>query len=341
MLRWLLLFYTSLVCGIFAGLIGLSLGRACVLPICDTTEGFLIPDGGTVPSNLAALHWYPVPLLHGMTLGVEDFQVWRYLDEGGIEEVDVDIRPLVTRHEGLPGFEVRFVTPLEAHTTYRVRAPLMGCRGHHGRKYLDREFSTADIAPLPKRLGRLRLGPLRPGALTLETPGRCRESFDVAYRHVEIDLDEGAKPWRDVLLWETRVEGGLWRPRSGSDEFLAPGASWVGRGRDRVYRLCESWRGYEPVLQGPKGEDWRIEVWATLPGEKASLATAPVDAWMFCPGLTLSRPALAKKESVEREIGLESVVERDARDCGAGGTPAISLVLFGLLMRKRRAQGGE
>ncbi|MFU8804575.1 MAG: hypothetical protein ACNA8W_12250 [Bradymonadaceae bacterium] len=319
-----------------------AVALTCSVHLCDATQGFLVPDGGTVPANIRALHWYPVPSEAGEDVSDEDIRVWRIDEEGFPRRVEIVVSPLGRIHEGLPGYEVRPTQLLEPYSTYRVQASLVGCEGHGGQKYLEWEFSTDGDAPFPDRLGELRVFDPDRGMAKLATAGRCEADYEIAYRHIEVDLDETARPWRALLQMETLVDDKSWRPLASGVDILPPGRSWQGAGQDMIYRVCSGPPDYSPGEPGILEGERSVRVRAHIAGWYQWLEAEPVTT-----SLTCSFPELEEEEEDEEDEKFESVTPEGAlpadgvsRGCGQGDSSRDLSILFvsGLLAIRRRSR---
>lgn len=256
--------------------------RACEPAAC--TAGTFLPGTGTVPVNVPALVWYPAHAPGAATLPTlsfgsdPDLRFQRLLDDGTVQARLYEAQP----QRDLTYF-VRPITALMAGERYRMT----------GVSYCDRnaprtvgEFFATAAAPLPTDLGALVTAPLDRGDLPVSTAsGACSAVVRAAWIDVMVNPTPGATPWRDVFLFETYVDGAAWRPAASAGAAPPPGASWLGRGRDRLFTRCGAPDGgvLDPgAFAGLAEGDHTVEFRATLPGVRGVLVSSPLRIRLTC-----------------------------------------------------------
>ena len=278
----------------------------------------LVPtDGATVPANLPAMIWQTVGIVQPtpppgalslvrvdapetpLAITLTELERGRYLV--------VPAAPLV---EG-----VRY-TLRDATTCADVRA--------------SATFTVGPAAPLPTRLGSLVPGASGVELLEVATAGgSCDVDTRAAYADVAVTLDPEAGPWRDVLLYETWVDGARWQPWRSLGTRPAPGASWTGRGTDRLYATCAP----DPLVDDDlPGGAHAVVLRATVPGTTIALeAGTSVD--LICPDAP-DAGVDAPWRIVDGDPGVDSCAGCAS---GAPGAAPWLLALLGLGLRRRRA----
>ena len=206
--------FLSVLLAAGGALLGQATTAAACSPNCFPATA-LPPTGATVPANLPAVVWP---------------------DGGQAPRLQTPEGETVDLPEGDDGLRLLPV-PLPP-GEYR----LLGGYGavDHTCAPFDRPFTVAEPAPLPATLGRLVAKAPAQGVTALAVGAACEEDVEVVAAEVAVALEPEASPWRDALRWETWVKGPgdaqaqPWWARASAVQFLDPGGSWVGRGRDRV-----------------------------------------------------------------------------------------------------------
>jgi hypothetical protein len=199
--------------------------------------------------------------------------------------------------------------------------------GEHGPQVA---FTVTPAAPLPADLGILIAPAPTIADLDLETrTGSCSSRATAAQASFELVPSASALAWRDVLHFETLVDGQPWRYQTALNVRVPPGASPTGRGRDRVFAVCAS---DDKSLVGLAPGAHTITMHATLPGAKDVLTSSTLDVTLRCEAAPPPPPPPADPP----DDGMPA-----ARDqgCSAGrpGTAAGLLVaLLALRPRSRR-----
>jgi hypothetical protein len=90
-------------------------------------------------------------------------------------------------------------------------------------------------------LGRLR-AERREGAISVPRAGSCSELLETTYWDLRIELASDAEPYRDELSYTLHIDGKpaeSYRDAQGGVVTWHFGGNSLGRGVDRVYRLCD------------------------------------------------------------------------------------------------------
>jgi hypothetical protein len=292
-----------------AALIALSAERAeaCSVGAC-WREAFFVPDeGAVVPANAPAFVWSP--MRNSSEPGPEAVE----LVAAHAPEAPIALEASERDHGG---YLLSLTAGLEAGATYRlVDTGVCGDDELVGPRV---EFTATAAAPLPQELGALVATPEGVGELQLAEGGLCTATVEADRVRLSLVPSAETEPWLDLLQFQTLVNGEVWYRFADETDTYAPGASWVGRGEDRLYRLCQD----EAFVREGVGED-RVEVMmrATLPGTDAILETAPITIELDCGGQSAGCAAA---------------------DSGASFPLALLLgVSFAALIRPRRATAGR
>ena len=210
---------------------------------------------------------------------------WRPLAEGSYPKADLALVSLVTTTA--PSVKLPFTAtkianmsyyaeylvvpdqPLVAGVTY-VFADDNTCSSYPPTP--DVVFQVGPAAPLPSTLGTLSASASDISRFEVWThSGVCYAEAESASSRIELQFSDDAAPWRDVLRFETFVDGVPWwdaRP------------SVPGGGLDLIFRVCYSEDG---GVEGVEGVVHEVTMRATLPGTDLVLTTPPVTIQLECP----------------------------------------------------------
>ncbi len=256
----------------------LVVGLAVVVPAgeawpcggMECQDAALVGDG-TVPSNVAALVWTPRR---------------RFAADPGVV-LTASVALVASDGERVP---VRFLSPLGYGWAIAPETPL-----REGIAYeLDNPnfcgseslpslglVTVGPSAPLPAALGTLAVGTATVSPIELAAGAPCVSRTRSAHAAIQLQLAADALPWRDVLVFETWVDGQPWRPQRYANRVIGTGESWEGRGRDLVYGACPSMFFVDqPGLA--LHQDHTVVMRASLPGTAVVLETPPVTVRLSC-----------------------------------------------------------
>lgn len=264
------------------GLVLLALpapSRACSEPVCQ--NGFLVPAGSArVPANAPGFWW------RGSREGGAEadaaVRVWQASGDAGEVELDL-VRTFraaavgSTGEQSAPG--VLLGVALAADQRLRVEAADTCAIG--GYRPFAASIEVTDAAPVPATLGALSATTPRRGPLTIaHDGGGCSREADVVYADVSLSLNAQAAPWADLLLYETLVDGQPYRPADSMIHTPPPHESWQGRGRDRLFVVCDPSAGDAGGLLAGAHE---VQLVGRLPGSDARIVSDTVQVTLRCP----------------------------------------------------------
>jgi len=175
-------------------------------------------------------------------------------------------------------------------------------------------FTATGAAPLPAALG--TVAALAPKHFDIEVEdwsGACSLFHDAVSVDLEVMLAAEAEPWADLLRWSTEVDGSPWSHRRSILAYDTLGGSWHGRGRDRVFALCDE---EAPTGYGVAEGSHSASLQATLAGTELALTTNTVDFSLEC--------------------GSGGGDGGDGCAVGGGGSTAFPLLALALLALRRR-----
>lgn len=282
---------------------------------------FVPSQGSTVPASAEALYWRP------MSGQVEIDPASVRLVTGG--------EPVAITTTELPNgdYLIEPTLPLVAGAEYRLE-DTTECGGSGVADGPQATFTATAAVPLPATLGSIAAtAPVR-GALTLGTAsGSCSSEADVVSTTVSLTLDTLTEPWRHVLHYTTYVDDQVWARSSNILASTAPGASWVGRGSDRLYSVCstDDTGVGDGLSEGP--HDVRIE--ATLPGTSIALVSSTITVELDC-------DPDGDGDGDDTTDGDDTAADDGAPDpdddggCSTGGGAGLLVALGAITLRRRR-----
>jgi MYXO-CTERM domain-containing protein len=143
-------------------------------------------------------------------------------------------------------------------------------------------FTLGPAAPLPMQLGTLGARDIQRGSLEVVTSkGSCNEVIDAAYVDISIRLAADAQPWAEALQYETLVDGKPYRAANDAGQLIPLGASWIGRGSDRILTRCDS-AAPDGTFSGVEPGTHEIAMRATLPGTQVMLTSPSIVVDIQC-----------------------------------------------------------
>lgn len=299
--------------------------RACSFDGCWL--GALVPASGDVPASLPGFLWAPQ---NDPAHAVDPTKIELVLVTAAGE---TPVAATATQVEDSGRYFITPAEPLLPNADYVMRAAQF-CYGEAPLEWPTQAIvHTTEAAALPTTLGTVKTYAAPEGPLNVATAnGTCSIDLIAVSRRVEIALSEEAAPWKNVLVYETLVDGQTWRP-SGSMIDIAPlGGSWKGRGQDLVFTACGGGAdeaAFEVLAEGMH----TVQMRATIPGTSVALETELVEFELACPQSTPGEPELVSNESSC------SVAAPGAGAQAAAAAAALVLGLAAAGARKRRARG--
>jgi hypothetical protein len=79
-------------------------------------------------------------------------------------------------------------------------------------------------------------------------------------------------------VWTTEVDGKVWHPSDSLPDEVPPGLSWTGRGKDRVYAICDA----DPE-SGLRPGRHQVTMRARVAGTNVTLAGNTLEVELTCP----------------------------------------------------------
>lgn len=245
--------------------------EACSAPPC--WQSYLAPANDVyVPANLPAIYWQPA---RGYDASELDRDPSRVQLAGSV--------PVPSLTESIrENGDVLFLLnePLVEGQSYRLTDSTT-CNDSSEFISPDNSFTATAEAALPSTLGTVSaidkgLGPLH----VATTSGSCSTQIEAHQIALEVELSDDAQPWRDVLAFTTLVDGQPWAASESINSTNAPGTSWVGRAKDKVFLSCDSDsdEGYSGLAEGAH----LVAFEALLPGTDIVLSTEPVTVQLSC-----------------------------------------------------------
>jgi hypothetical protein len=255
------------------GVIQSSTADACSAPAC--WPGFITPStGAEVPANVPGFYWRPVSD-HSSSTPPDPSKL--KLSTGAAPSTPL---PITTTALGNGAYLIVPQQALTPQTYFLADESMCASTGLAGPSV---SFTVTAAAPMPTYLGELQAEPSTLGALDVATPsGSC--SAQVTARQVAISLaiTYESIAWRDVLMFETVVDGEIWRAASTINTQVAPGSSWQGRATDLLYRTCES--DDPSAQQGLAAGPHQVVMRARLPGGDVIASSDSITVELYCPG---------------------------------------------------------
>lgn len=329
-----------LIAGIGAWLLTPTSAHPCPPPDCERVGYFGVDDGAEIPPNTEGIPWAPDSSDDGDFPHPQDEHVRLLRDPDG-DAAEVDAR--VERLDEFPWL----VVPdegFESDESYELQAACPRYDAEEG-AFQTVRWTTADApADPPEQLGSLRVDAEELTDATVAASPDCSVEAPLYVVDLAVEFADGAVPWEGVLQFETRVTDGgdtqKWRPSTTLAREHAPGASWMGRGVDRLYTHCGD---YEGVVDGLDPGSYEVRFSAAIPGEDDSLESDSVEVTLDCPG---TDDADDEETSTGRDTGIiedtdgddsshDQPAENGGCTCATGATPASILALFALVVLGR------
>ena len=318
---------------------------ACSGVTACTHPSVLPANGGRVPSNM-------VQFLYSAASGDDvrlELLTGAFTDSGE-EVLDVPFE-LVPRGMSLlmPEPEFTVVKP-----TQPLTPGVLLSLSYPNACTKQRDFASvivADPAPIPTQLGTLHVHQGVGVVQTLSILGSCVDFLYTGYADLDIELADQARPYRDLWVYQLRVDGIL-HVRYEADALLsahehAPWDSSRGRGSERIFVSCPR----DPRSQGAQSYlgpgVHEVEMVGRLP-DGTELATEPVRVELSCPEPVQPHHAGAADADVASDANPEPAADGGAPSrradygCSVGrasdsGTAWLFAVLVLHANRRRRA----
>lgn len=236
--------------------------------------GFLASGQIEVPLNACGLIW--VGILRESTGLIHlppnaSFIVERWY---GAAWVDAPFQMTLFRDAGETrhtAFDVVIVGPVEnPKPSYRYRYTYLGRPGQTllgaKRQQVEVVISADNFVGSPAALryeSRVHVGKLSLATLS----GDCARELSATWLDIEDILPPEWSKWRDSFYFATYIDMSTWRPQVHLCCWVAPGRSWMGPDKERLYRVLDSGPAATNLLQpGLESEFGSVTVSAWLPG---------------------------------------------------------------------------
>jgi hypothetical protein len=286
--------------------------HACSGLVC--LPDLFLPIEGSVPANVPGLLWEPGWSWdndggdHTMT-GESALRLRCTDGAGAVRDVAFGVEAMVL----VPEDALVSGEHCEVDTTVQ---PPCTAETFTGAVFTGRsEFEVTEAAPLPMTLGELRADAARLRSVTLEEDAGCDRSVEVCGVRVELELDDEASPWSDLLRFETLVDGERWYRSRAANVPNVLGGSYVGRGVDVVFAATAQ----EPGLVAGAHT---IVMRGRVPGSREWLETPPLTVVLDCPGTAPSDAG----GLLDAAVGADAAVRIDAAvEAGTSGGPDASM----------------
>lgn len=236
--------------------------------------GFVPGDGATIPQNVPTLVYFGSQTEVGAD-GLPTSLRFSRIDTSPPSEVPFEI---VERE-----FRQWFIQPdaLEVGARYRLE-DVGDCAA------AAIEFEVVEAQPLPEDLGALVLGAAYQGYVSVPANASCTEDAPAVMVDVNIALSDSAKPWADLLQFQTLVDGAIW-PSWWSLSLASDDPYGFQGGEDLLYAECPQRLDPNEMITGNRFESFALDegshrVWieATLLGVEGVLKTASDEIELSC-----------------------------------------------------------
>lgn len=155
-------------------------------------------------------------------------------------------------------------------------------------------------------------------ARQLETDSSCSESYDVRTSTVTVSLSPELERYRDLLFYETLVDGERIRFAESYCSPVTTGRSWRGRGIDEIVAPCGPDADW--VRERLPGGVVDVAMRVSVPGTSLQWETAPVTIDLTCP-TPVDADAGADPSDADvagADVGAEDAGTPQATDGGGG-----------------------
>lgn len=281
-------------------------------------SGLVPGQDANVPANLPAFAWLPaIP----PQITFEDGKEAHRLPE---LRLTVEGKKLPTKGRSTaypisaPPHVVEMVSQLKAGMRIEAQENRL-CP--YGPKGTPASIQIGPAAPLPNSLGTLRMTQNTVDTLQVASRlGSCATQITANIVDVKLDPSTEAKPWMDALIFQTLVDDKPFVGTASLGEGPPFGASWLGRGQDRLYMDCNPQSAGVPGVQSGSRT---IRLQARIPGTDTLLKSEPLTVAFKCPNREEPTPSTDE-------------VATTTRSGWCGGAGSAFIVLPWLFRRKRR-----
>lgn len=297
----------------------------CSEPPCQ--NGFLVPQGDavTVPANAAGF-WWRAERDGDAAADARVVVTLSGTAEAPARELEVTRTWAPPRASSagdtLPG-GVLLAVPLVAGQQLHVEAADTCAIG--GRAPFVADVAVTPESPIPSQLGSLTAAAPVHGPLALSSDGGgCSRERETVHVDVALTLDRTAVPWADLLLYETRVDGELYAAAASAIHGPPPHESWQGRGRDRLFALCEGVTSATDEPAGLAPGPHEVQLIARLPGSDLSISSDTLRVELVCPAVPNADAAEVLYDAASFQIGAVVVAAQ------------LALLIYIMMTRSRR-----
>jgi hypothetical protein len=291
---------------------------ACSPPLC--WSGAFVPgDDAQVPANAPALLWRPMA---GHQVTPDPMNVVLALAVDPTRQF-----PLTAQLLASGDFLLAPDAPLTPGDYLLTDHTL--CLGLTGP---EATFTVTPAGPMPSDLGALGayVDPILREIDLSTSLGSCSVQTSVASADLELQPSESARPWFDVLQFETWVDDKPWSYQTSAVGVLAPGKTSLGSGRDRVFHVCSSMD--DTVFRGVAEGKHVVSMRATLPGSSLVVMSNSVEVTLQC-----DLPNHYPPDDEDDDGGAHA---SGGCSAGAGAGPWLGLALLALVRPARRRDRG-
>jgi len=152
---------------------------------------------------------------------------------------------------------------------------------------------VVEVEPLavePKAKLALKVGKEKRAELEVATGTSCSATVKAAQRAIEVVLPDALKRLSSNLMFETIVDGAVWRPASSICRRLVPGDSWQGKGKELVYAVCNAKQVFVQDTGLSSDRAHWVQMRVRAPGSKTVLETPKERFTLHCPPVGTSTP---------------------------------------------------
>jgi hypothetical protein len=301
--------------------------RACSIGGC--LPGVFLPAGNDVPASLPGFFWLP-QTQPGAPIDPSQIQLVQ-VTAAGETPVPATATPVMDSKL----YVIKLEAPLVPDADYVMRAGQF-CIGEGAPQWpTQAAVHTTSAVALPTTLGKIFVYGVPQGPLSIATmSGACNAIVTAASKRIEVGLSAEAAPWKNVLAYETLVDGEKWSGSKSAFSLFTIGQSWQGRAKDLVYTVCDN-SGDDFAIDGLAPGTHSVKIRATIPGSDVAVETETVSFELACAPPDPDPTIIMDNESDESTCSV-SAPGSSAQASSAAGALALALGVAGA--RKRRAQ---